>query len=51
MDLNIPRHTFIVMIKRNGRVIVPKGERTLLEGDCLIVYSQEKIPDASVLEL
>ena len=51
MDLNIPRHTFIVMIKRNGRVIVPKGERTLLEGDCLIVYSQEKISDSSVLEL
>ena len=51
MDLNIPRQTFIIMIKRNGRVIVPKGDRTLLEGDTLIVYSQEKITDASVIEL
>lgn len=50
-DLNIPRQTFIVMIKRNGRVIVPKGERVLLEGDCLILYSQERIADASLIEL
>ena len=51
MDLNIPRHTFIVMIKRNGRVIVPKGERMLLEGDCLIVYSQEKMHDFHTIEV
>ena len=51
MDLNIPRHTFIVMIKRAGRAIIPKGERVLLEGDCLIVYSQEKMLDANMLEI
>lgn len=51
MDLNIPRQTFIIMIKRGSRVIVPRGDRVLLEGDTLIVYSQEKIPDASVIEL
>ncbi|MBQ8236715.1 MAG: ion transporter [Oscillospiraceae bacterium] len=52
MDLNIPRQTFIIMIKRNGRVIVPKGDRTLLEGDTLIVYSQEKIAEvSSIIEL
>lgn len=51
MHLNIPRQTFIVMIKRNGRVIVPKGDRVLLEGDTLILYSQERISDASVIEI
>ena len=51
MDLNIPRQTFIVMIKRNGRVIVPKGDRVLLEGDTLILYSQERISDASIIEI
>ena len=51
MELNIPRQTFIVMIKRNGRVIVPKGDRVLLEGDTLILYSQERISDASIIEL
>ena len=51
MQLNIPRRTFIIMIKRNGRTIVPRGDRRLLEGDTLILYSQERIPDTSIIEI
>ena len=50
-DLNIPRQAFIVMIKRNGRVIVPKGDQVLLAGDTLILFSQERIADANLIEL
>ena len=50
-NLNIPRQAFIVMIKRNGRVIVPKGDQVLLAGDTLILFSQERIADASLIEL
>lgn len=51
MDLNIPRQTFIVMIKRNGKILVPKGQIVLLEGDCVVLYSQERITNASVLQI
>ena len=51
MELNIPRQTFIIMIKRKGRTLVPRGDLVLLEGDTLILYSQERIADTSIIEL
>ena len=42
MDLDISRQTIIVMVKRNGKVLVPNGDLVLLEGDCVILYSQER---------
>lgn len=50
-DLNISRQTFIVMIQRNGVMLVPKGELMLLEGDHIVMYSQEKIANASTIDL
>ena len=38
-DLDISRKTYIVMVKRNGRSIVPKGHLTLKEGDTVLLYS------------
>ena len=51
MDLDISRQTFLVMVQRNGTMLVPKGDLMLLEGDKIIMYSQEKISHASVIEL
>ena len=50
-DLDISRQTIIVMVKRNGVMIVPKGELMLLEGDRVILYSQEKFANASKIQI
>ena len=50
-DLDISRQTLIVMVKRNGRVLVPKGELMLLEGDRVILYSQERISNANLIQI
>ena len=50
-DLDISRQTIIVMVKRNGAVLVPKGELMLLEGDHVILYSQEKFSNAATIQI
>ena len=45
-ELDISRQTIIVMIKRNGTMLIPKGDLMLLEGDHVILYSQTYIADA-----
>lgn len=50
-ELNISRQTFIVMVQRNGTMLVPKGDLMLLEGDHIVMYSQEKIANASVIDI
>ena len=50
-ELDISRQTIIVMIKRNGNVIVPKGDLVLLEGDHVILYSQERISHANLINI
>jgi len=39
-DLDISRQTFIIMVKRNDRVVIPKGDLVLREGDTIILYSK-----------
>ena len=39
-DLDISRQTFIVMIRRSGRTIVPAGDTKLQAGDKVFVYSR-----------
>ena len=50
-DLDISRQTIIVMIKRNGMMLVPKGDLVLLEGDHVIMYTQERISHASLIQI
>ena len=50
-DLDISRQTIIVMIKRNDVVMVPKGDLVLLEGDHVILYTQERISNANKIEI
>lgn len=51
MDLDISRQTIIVMVKRNGKVLVPNGDLVLLEDDCVILYSQERMHGANTIHI
>lgn len=50
-DLDISRQTIIVMIKRSGTMLVPNGNLVLMEGDHVILYSQERINHASLIHI
>ena len=40
-DLDISRQTFIVMVKRRGKTLLPGGDLELLEGDKVFLYSKK----------
>ena len=44
-DLNIPRQSFIFMVKRKGRSIIPKGNMILRAGDTVLIYEKQKRND------
>lgn len=46
-DLDISRKTFIIMVRRSGRTIIPKGDTVLRTGDEVVLYSQKKLGEAS----
>ncbi len=50
-ELDISRQTFIVMIRRNDSMLVPKGNIKLKEGDVLVIYSHRNISEASVVKI
>jgi len=50
-DLDISRQTILVMVKRRGRVLIPNGDLTLLEGDQIILYSQSHLKQANTIEV
>ncbi len=39
-DLDISRQTTIVMVRRKGKVLIPRGELVLNEGDEIMLYSK-----------
>ncbi len=45
-DLDISRQSLIVMVRRQGRTLIPSGDLTLLAGDTVLLYSKHAIPDA-----
>lgn len=50
-DLDISRQTIIVMVNREGRMLIPRGDLVLLGGDKIILYSQIHVPDANTIEI
>ena len=40
-DIDISRQSFIVMVRRGEKLIVPYGKLVLAEGDTVILYSKE----------
>lgn len=49
-DLDISRQTFIVLVRRKNRSMVPNGNLMLQEGDAVVLYSKKHISDAIELE-
>lgn len=50
-ELDISRKTIIVMVKRNNTVLLPRGNLLLLEGDHVILYSQERISHSHTIQV
>ena len=42
-DLDISRQSFIVLIDRDGKMLIPDGELELAEGDRVLIYTKENI--------
>jgi len=50
-DLDISRQTLIIMIKRNGKAMIPNGDFVLLEGDKVIMYTQMHFNNAHLIQV
>ena len=50
-ELDISRQTIIVMVERRGRMITPRGDLLLKEGDQILMYTQTRLTDADVIPL
>ncbi len=50
-DLDISRHSVIVLVRRKERVMIPNGNLILREGDQVILYSEMRLPDVTDIEL
>lgn len=50
-DLDISRQTIIIMVKREGRAMIPNGNTVLLEGDRVILYTQMHMNGASIFSI
>ena len=50
-DLDISRHSIIVLVRRRKRILIPNGSMILREGDMVIIYTQTFIADANDIEV
>ena len=50
-DLDISRQTIIVMIRRRGTMLVPRGDLILREGDEVLLYTKSHIADAVNIQI
>ena len=50
-DLDISRQTIIIMVKRDGKAMIPNGNMTLHEGDRVLLYTQMHISGASIFSV
>ena len=50
-DLDISRHSIIVLVKRKNKALIPNGNMRLLEGDRVFLYTQKHINDANEIEI
>ncbi len=50
-DLDISRHSIIVLVKRKEKVMIPNGNLILREGDMVILYSEIRIANVTEIEI
>lgn len=42
MDITIPDHVLVAMVKRNGRYFIPRGNTHLAEGDSILIITDDE---------
>ena len=50
-DLDISRHTVIVLVKRRNKALIPNGNIILKEGDRVFLYTQQHLLDVNEIEI
>lgn len=50
-DLDISRHSIIVLVKRNNKSLIPYGNMILKEGDTVFLYTQLHMSSAKDIEI
>ncbi|MBO6112755.1 MAG: ion transporter [Lachnospiraceae bacterium] len=50
-ELDISRKAFIVMVRRNDSVIIPRGDLKLKENDVIVIYTDKSFSEASVIRI
>ena len=50
-ELDISRQTLIVMVRRNGKLLIPDGALTLQAGDMVLMYTKKIYRDMQMLEI
>lgn len=50
-DLDISRHSIIVLVKRRNKALIPKGNMILEEGDRVFLYTKLHLSDANHIEI
>ena len=46
-DLDISRHSIIVLIKRKNKALIPNGNMVLMEGDRVFLYTEKHLSDSN----
>ena len=50
-DLNISRHTVIVLVKRRNKSLIPNGNMILREGDRVFLYTKQHLLDVNEIDI
>ena len=50
-DLDISRQSMIVLVKRDGKVIIPKGGTRLKEGDSILIHTTQNLHNSINVEI
>lgn len=50
-ELDISRHSLIVLVKRGKKALIPNGDMVMKEGDRVFVYTQKILPDEHDIEI
>ena len=51
MDLDISRHTVIVLVKRKNKALIPNGNMILRAGDRVFIYTQKHLKNVTEIEI
>ncbi len=50
-DLDISRHSIIVLVKRKDKTLIPNGNMVLQEGDNVFLYTKQHLTTANDIEI